>query len=491
LSGDLVKQRLTKLEALQKKGVIPFAYSYEATHTCASVIEGAGDLEESGATVSIRGRLVSRRGHGKAAFGHVADRSGALQIYLKQDILGEERYALTKLFDVGDIIGVEGTVFKTRTEEITLQVKEFSFLAKALRPMPEKWHGLRDVEIRARQRYLDLLANEDSRRVAIMRSRLVKAVREFLDGEGYLEVETPVLQPLYGGAFAEPFSTHHAALDQKLYLRIATELYLKRLIVGGLEKVYEIGKDFRNEGMDRSHNPEFTQVEFYEAYADYSRMMDLVEGLVCHVVKNLTGGLSVKLGEDTIDFTPPWRRLKLIEGVSDACGVDIAPLSEDELKDLCKKNKLEFNKGAQRAKLIEVLFDGLVEETLVQPTFVMDYPREMSPLAKAKRGDPALVERFEPFAGGMELGNSFSEQNDPREQLKAFEHQGELRRHGELEAQVTDMDYVRALEYGMPPTGGVGLGIDRLTMLLTGSRNIRDVILFPHMKTLPPEEEPG
>jgi lysyl-tRNA synthetase class 2 len=489
VSGDLLEQRLAKLKALQEKGIEPYAYSYDATHSCASVHEQSSKLEEGGERVSIRGRLVSRRGHGKAAFGHVADMSGKLQIYLKQDILGEDRYALTKLLDVGDIIGAEGRVFKTRTGEITLEVKDFSLLAKALRPMPEKWHGLRDVEIRARQRYLDLLANEDARRVAVTRSLLVRAVREFLDGEGFLEVETPVLQPIYGGAFAEPFSTFHSSLDEKLYLRIATELYLKRLIVGGLEKVYEIGKDFRNEGMDRNHNPEFTQVEFYEAYADYNRTMDLVEGLVCHAVKRVTGGFTVKHGENTIDFTPPWRRLGLLDAVSEACGADVSGLPAEDLRDLCKKHKLEFPETAGRARLIEILFEGLVEDALVQPTFVVDYPREISPLAKLKRGDPALVERFEPYAGGLELGNSFSEQNDPREQLKAFEQQAELRRQGDLEAQVTDMDYVRALEYGMPPTGGVGLGIDRLAMLLTDSRNIRDVILFPHMRTLSHDEE--
>lgn len=491
MSGDLIEQRLAKLEALQEKGIEPYAYSYDATHTCASVLETAGELQESGAMVSIRGRLISRRGHGKAAFGHVADQSGKLQIYLKKDILGDDRYSLTKLLDVGDILGAEGVVFKTRTGEITLEVREFCLLAKALRPMPEKWHGLRDVEIRARQRYLDLLANEDSREVAVARSTLLKAVREFLDGEGFLEVETPVLQPLYGGAFAEPFSTFHSALGEKLYLRIATELYLKRLIVGGIEKVYEIGKDFRNEGMDRLHNPEFTQVEFYEAYSDYNRMMDLVERLVCHAAERVTGDVKLKSGEIGIDFTPPWRRLQLIDGVSEACGVDVSELPERQLMELCKERKLEYPEAASRAKLIETLFEGLVQETLIQPTFVVDYPREMSPLAKSKRGNPSLVERFEPFAGGMELGNAFSEQNDPREQLSAFERQAEFRRQGDLGAQVTDTDYVRALEYGMPPTGGVGLGIDRLAMLLTGSRNIRDVILFPHMRALPPEEEQG
>ena len=491
MSEDQTEQRKAKLRALREAGVEPYAYSFQATHSCADVIKGALELEGAASGVSVRGRLMSMRGHGKAAFAHIADRSGRLQIYLKQDVLGEEAYALTRLLDVGDFVGAEGTVFRTRTGETTLAVGALSVLAKTLRPLPEKWHGLRDVELRARQRYLDLIANESALRTAETRSLLVRSVREFLDGEGYMEVETPVLQPIYGGAFARPFSTFHSAMDEKLYLRISNELYLKRLIVGGLERVYEIGKDFRNEGMDRLHNPEFTQVEFYEAYADYYRMMDLVERLVCHVVRRVKGGLALVFAGESIDFTPPWRRLDMTEAVSAACGEDVLGHSVDDLKRICRERGLEYREPAVRARLLEVLFDGLVQESLVQPTFVLGYPRELSPLAKAKRGDPKAVERFEPFAARMELGNAFSEQNDPREQLEAFESQAELRREGDLEAQVMDMDYVHALEHGMPPTGGVGLGIDRLAMLLTDSKNIRDVILFPHMRALPPGETSG
>ncbi len=491
VSEDLRRQMEAKLRDLRERGLEPYGHSFQASHSCAEVIEAAAALEEQRTEVSVRGRLVSRRGHGKATFAHIADRSGRLQLYLKQDNLGGERYAVTKLLDVGDIVGAGGTVFRTRTGETTLAVESFTVLAKAVRPLPEKWHGLRDMETRARQRYLDLIANEEARRTAEARSRLVGAVREFLDGEGFLEVETPILQPVYGGAFAQPFSTHHSALDQKLYLRISNELYLKRLIVGGLEKVYEIGKDFRNEGMDRLHSPEFTQVEFYQAYADYEEMMDLVERLVRRAATAVAGGLKISYDGEEIDLGPPWKRLSMLEAVSQACGRDVAGLSAEALKGICEESAVEYPPAAGKAKLIETLFDGLVQDKLVEPTFVIDYPRELSPLAKAKRNDPDIVERFEPYAGRMELGNAFSEQNDPREQRKAFEGQAEMRRLGDLEAQEMDADYVRALEYGMPPTGGVGLGIDRLAMLLTDSRNIRDVILFPHMRALSPEEESG
>lgn len=490
MAADLIEQRKAKLKALRDAGVEPYAYSFEASHSCAEVLDRAQELTDAEIGVSVRGRLVSWRGHGKAAFGHLADRSGRLQIYLRQDVLGEAPYSVSRLLDIGDIIGAAGVVFRTRTGEITLSVQSFTVLAKAVRPLPEKWHGLRDVEIRARRRYLDLIANESARSTALQRSRMIKAAREFLDGEGYVEVETPILQPIYGGAFAKPFSTFHSALDEELFLRISNELYLKRLIVGGMEKVYEIGKDFRNEGMDRLHNPEFTQLEFYEAYADYNRMMDMVERLVCHVVGRVKGGLNVAFGGETIDFTPPWRRLRLTEAVSEACGRDVSALSQDDLRRICNDRGLEVKEPVVRGKLLETLFDGLVQGELVQPTFVLDYPRELSPLAKAKRGDPALVERFEPYAGRLELGNAFSEQNDPAEQREAFRAQSELRRKGDLEAQVMDVEYVEALEHGMPPTGGVGLGIDRLAMLLTDSTNIRDVILFPHMRAVPPDADP-
>jgi len=482
MSEELVEKRREKVRVLRRRGIEPYAYSFRGTHACADVLRSAAELESSERRVAVRGRLVAKRGHGKACFGHIQDASGRLQVYFKYDRLGEDAYSLVKLLDVGDIIGVRGVVFRTKTGEITVAADDFELLSKSLRPLPEKWHGLKDVETRARQRYLDLIANEDARRVAVARSRLITAVREFLDGEGYLEVETPILQPMYGGAFARPFTTYHEALEQTLYLRISNELYLKRLIVGGLEKVYEIGKDFRNEGMDRLHNPEFTQVEFYEAYADYERMMDVVERLFRHVVPRVTGSTVVEYDGKTIDFAQPWKRVSMVESVSAAVGRDVSKLGEGELRRICEERELKIPERAGKGKLMETLFEELVQDSLVQPTFVVDYPRELSPLAKAKRGNPELVERFEPYVAGMEIGNAFSEQNDPEAQLAAFEKQAELRRSGDEEAQMTDLDFVTALEYGMPPTGGVGIGIDRVAMLLTGTRNIRDVLLFPHMR---------
>jgi len=458
---------------------------------------------------------MSKRAHGKASFGHVLDGSGKIQVYFREDILGSEAYELFHLMDVGDIVGVRGPAFKTRTGEITVKAESLELLTKSLRPLPEKWHGLKDVETRYRQRYVDLIVNTDVRRLFSARSRIIAIVRGFLDERGFVEVETPVLQPLYGGAFARPFVTHHQALDMELYLRIADELYLKRLIVGGIEKVYEIGKDFRNEGIDRTHNPEFTQLELYQAYADYFDMMKLLEDMIASVVQQLNNGLKCAYSEHELDFSPPWKRVTYFDALREHLGVDLRSATYEELKALCLKLGVDIeghvpaepgetcpSKGGAEAglaragiphkstkgvaltriELIDELFSEKVQPQLIQPTFVYDYPKEISPLAKERPDSPGIAERFEPVVAGLEIGNAFSEQNDPQEQARQFDLQAELRAKGNLEAQPKDLDFLRALEYGMPPTGGMGLGIDRLTMILTNARTIREVILFPHLR---------
>jgi lysyl-tRNA synthetase, class II len=446
--------------------------------------------------VRVAGRLMTKRGHGKASFAHLKDEDGLLQIYFREDELTPEAYAFALDLDLGDIVGVEGTVFVTRTGEITVKASHVALLAKALRPLPEKWHGLTDVEARYRQRYTDLIVNDDVRLVFRRRSAATRAVREFLDARGFLEVETPVLQPLHGGATARPFVTHHNALDMPLYLRIADELYLKRLIVGGYERVYEISKDFRNEGIDRTHNPEFTMLELYQAYADYEDMMTVTEELIVHVTSAVLGSLHVPWGEPkeeggeppVIDFTPPFRRLTIKDAAAEALGVPRLPESEAELRALAGKAGVAVDPALAYGGVLDEVVSVRVQPGLRAPTFLLDHPRETSPLAKEKRGDSGVVERFELIVAGMEVVNAFSEQNDPLEQRRAFEQQMELRARGDQEAQMIDHDYLRALEMGMPPTGGVGVGIDRLVMLLTGSPSIRDVILFPHMR---PEEGGG
>ena len=478
--------RRSKLEALRAGGVEPFAYRFDPTHSSAAILADASGLEAAGTPVRYAGRLMTKRGHGKASFAHLRDRRGLLQIYLREDVLGPETYAAALEWDAGDWIGVEGPVFATRTGETTIKVERATMLAKALRPLPEKWHGLTDVEIRYRQGYTDLIVNDDVRAVVEARSRIVRSLRAFLDGRDYLEVETPVLQALYGGATARPFVTHHNALDMPLYLRIADELYLKRLIVGGLERVYEIAKDFRNEGIDRSHNPEFTMLEFYQAFADYEEMMDVTQELIVHAVRSLHGTLAVPYGDATIDFSPPWRRIALSEAAAQGLGVSKLPESADDLRAAARAAGVSVDRAHGYGRILDEIVSEKVQPTLVAPTFVIDHPRDISPLAKAKRGNPDVVERFELIVAGMEIANAFSEQNDPDAQRRAFEEQAEQRRRGDDEAQMLDADYMRALEMGMPPTGGVG--VDRLVMLLMNQRSIRDVILFPHMR---PEEDPG
>lgn len=484
--GELEDQRegrIQKLNALKERGINPYPYRFEVTHRAQTILSGWEALFASGEEVRSAGRIMAIRGHGKAAFAHLEDGSGKIQIYVREDHIGPEGYEAFKLFDIGDFLGVKGKVFKTRTGEITIEVSELTLLSKSLRPLPEKWHGLKDIETRSRQRYADLIMNPEVREAFRTRSGIVSAVRRYLDEAGFLEVETPVLQPQYGGAFARPFVAHHNVLNQDLFLRISDELYLKKLIVGGYEKVYEIGKDFRNEGVDRQHNPEFTMLEAYQAYADYNDMMALVEGLIPFVIREVKGDLKVSYQGSELDFTPPWQRVSLLGSIEKETGLSIGPgTGAEEIKAVCRKHGIEVDKLVGRGELIDELFSAAVQPKLIQPCFITDYPLEMTPLAKKKRDDPDLVERFEPFVAGMEIGNAFSELNDPLDQRTRFEAQVRMRAEGYQEAQPLDEDYLRAMEYGMPPTGGVGIGIDRLAMILNDAHSIRDVILFPLLR---------
>ena len=474
--------RREKLDSLIQRGIQPYAYRFDTTHGFCDIQERHKELEQSGERVRYAGRLMTKRGHGKAAFAHVKDRLGAQQVYFREDALGAEAFARAMDLDLGDWIGVEGTVFVTKTGEITIRAERVELLAKSLRPLPEKWHGLTDVEIRYRQRYTDLIVNDEVRLVFRQRAAIIRAVRAFLDARQFLEVETPVLQPLYGGASARPFVTRHNTLDMDLYLRIADELYLKRLIVGGLERVYEISKDFRNEGMDRTHNPEFTMLEFYQAFADYEEMLETTQAMILETVMAVRGTTTVSFGGAEIDFTPPWRRLTIREAAATGLGVRELPRDERTLRDAAARAGVKLDPAFGYGRILDEIVSEKVQPQLQNPTFLVDHPREISPLAKVKRGNPDVVERFELIIAGMEVANAFSEQNDPLEQRRAFEQQATLRERGDEEAQTLDLDFLRALEMGMPPTGGVGVGIDRLVMLLTGSPSIRDVILFPQMR---------
>ncbi len=457
--------RRAKLERLREQGIDPFPHEFDgvvAVEDVHSAHDGLEAGEETDSAYRIAGRLTGRRGHGGSAFLDVVDRSGKLQVQAKRDVLGEESFETLTALDLGDLIGVDGTAFKSRRGELSLRATGWTLLAKSLRAPPDKFHGLEDVETRYRHREVDLLANEETRELFILRSKVVRAVRRWLDDRGFLEVETPVLQPLYGGALARPFVTHHNALDRDFFLRIADELYLKRLIVGGLERVYEIGKDFRNEGISHKHNPEFTMLEWYEAYADYEDIAARLEELVAYVAGDV--------GYDgPIDFSPPWKRLTLREAIRDKTGVDIA--QGDELP----------GEGTW-AKRVDDLLSKHVEPELQHPTFILDYPKELSPFAKDHRSEAGLVERFECFAAGMEFANAFTELNDPDEQRARFEQQARDEAAGDDETQPYDEDFVRALEHGMPPTGGIGIGIDRLVMILSGRRSMREVVLFPAMR---------
>ena len=486
---DIMRERRAKLDRWRELGVEPYAYRYDPTHQAADLhARGDSVTEEPGEVVRVAGRLMSQRGHGKTAFAHILDGSGQIQVYFRKDDLGEDVFERYRLLDLGDWVGVEGPLFRTKKGEITVKVTSFDMLSKSMRPPPGKWHGLKDPETRYRQRYVDLFMNADVRDVFRKRAGLITGLRAGLDTRGYLEVDTPVLQPLYGGAFARPFVTHHNALDMPLYLRISNELYLKRLIVGGLDRVYEFSRDFRNEGIDRTHSPEFTMLEYYQAFADVNDMMSLTESLICEAIEKACGTLKIEWEGKTLDFTPPWRRVSMIDAVSEKVGEDISDLDPAKLERLAKAHGVETRPGMGVGGLADELFSELVEEDMEQPTFVLEHPVETSPLARVSRDKPGVVERFELFVAGMELANAFSEQNDADAQRAAFDMQMKLREAGDDEAQMMDHDYVRALEYGMPPTGGVGIGIDRLVMLVTNQRNIREVMLFPQLR---PEEGRG
>ncbi|HNW60442.1 MAG TPA: lysine--tRNA ligase [bacterium] len=489
--NDLMKVRRSKLARLQELGINPFTYAFARDISAQEVVERFAELEEK--SVSLAGRVMTLRSMGKAAFAHIADASGKIQIYVRRDQIGDQAYEVFDLTDIGDLVGVTGTVHKTRTGEITIFAQSFELLTKSLRPMPVvkeriedgqtvTYDAFADTELRYRQRYVDLMVNREVRQTFITRSRIVSAMRRYLDGRGYLEVETPVLQPLYGGAAARPFVTHHNALDMTLYLRIADELYLKRLIVGGFEGVYEISKDFRNEGIDRSHNPEFTMMELYVAYQDYHFMMGLVEEMVSTITTEVCGGNRVIYQGQELDFTPPWPRIRLYDALQKYAQVDLYGKSRDELYAAAKALHCEVEPFMESGKILDEIVKEKVEPHLIQPTFLCDYPVELSPLAKRHRDDPRLVERFESFVAGREISNAFSELNDPIDQRGRFEEQMKAKAAGDEEAQVLDEDFLRALEHGMPPTAGLGMGIDRLTMLLTDAPSIRDVILFPTMR---------
>ncbi len=475
-------QRLSKVKRLREQGIEPYPHRFRRTHTAVEALEAFDRLGTD--PVTLAGRLKSMRIMGRASFAHIADSTGKIQLHFRQDMLGEENYNFFRKFlDLGDIIGARGPLFKTKTGEVTVEVQQFQLLAKAINPPPDKWHGLTDIEKRYRQRYVDLMVNEESRWVFLTRTQLVREIRAFLDAEGFMEVETPILQPLYGGAAARPFTTYHNALDQQLYLRIADELYLKRLIVGGFEKVYEIGKDFRNEGISTQHNPEFTMLELYQAYADYNDIMELVERLISTVARRVLGTLKITYGGREIDLTPPWPRESLRELVARYSGIDYAQYSDvEDLRKAAEQVGVDLPVGTHRGKIVDALLKRFVEEHLTGPVFVVDYPVEMSPLAKRKPDDPAHVERFETYIAGMEVCNAFTELNDPMDQYERFRQQLEFRKAGDVEAHEMDEDFINALMYGMPPTGGLGIGIDRLTMVLTDQNSIRDVILFPHMR---------
>jgi len=491
---SLISERLRKLAELEAVGVDPYPARFGVTHLAADLHREYAGLSEEGDAgapqVSIAGRLMSVRGHGKATFAHLQDGSGRIQIYIVRDTVGPEAYDLCKKLDVGDYLGVEGQLFRTRTGELTVRAGTVQLLSKSLRPLPEKWHGLTDVETRFRQRYLDLIVNRQVADAFRTRSRLITEIRRFLESRRFLEVETPMMQAMAGGAMARPFVTHHNALDLTLYLRIAPELYLKRLVVGGFDRVFEINRSFRNEGISTQHNPEFTMLEFYQAYADYRDLMALTEELLAHLAKEITGDQEVTYQGQRISFAPPWPKLTLEEALVNLAGLDAEVLTtEDGVSATAGRHGVSISPGWGRGKVMAELFDALVEPKLLQPTFIIDFPTELSPLAKAKRGEPTTVQRFELFVGGMEIANAYSELNDPREQRARFLDQLRQRDQGDLEAHGLDEDYLRALEYGMPPTAGEGIGIDRLAMLFTDSASIRDVILFPLLK--PAQGEQG
>ena len=484
-TNELMRQRKEKLNEIRKAGIDPYPHQYAPTHTTLDIRKEYDDVTETPDEthrVTVAGRIMTKRDHGKSSFVNLQDSTGQIQIYVRRDGVGADSYMVYRRFDVGDIIGASGVVFRTRTGELTILVDSVELLSKSIRPLPEKWHGLQDKQTRYRQRYADLIMNPEVKEVFVQRTKIVQTIRDMLNERDFIEVETPVLQPIYGGASARPFTTYHNTLDQSLYLRIANELYLKRLIVGGFDRVYEFSKDFRNEGMDRDHNPEFTMLELYQAYADYKEIMELTENLIAQTVEELHGTTKITYQEHEIDFTPPWERMSMIESIQKYSSFDPESLSAHELHSTAVDSGIEMEGDEPRGEIIAELFDVFVESKLIQPTFIYDYPIEVSPFAKKKPENPDFVERFEFFISGMELGNAFSELNDPIDQRQRFMEQASNLAKGDEEAFMVDEDYLRALEYGMPPTGGLGIGIDRLTMLLTDQYSIRDVILFPQMR---------
>ncbi|MCX6354249.1 MAG: lysine--tRNA ligase [Candidatus Aureabacteria bacterium] len=489
-TDNLYQQRIEKLKRLQESG----ARVYERSFPGRSLVRDAIDQFAEGREMCLAGRLISLRGHGKSVFADMRDVSGKIQIYLRADTIGKDVFEHVKQIDIGDIVGVRGTLFTTRMGEKTLEVKEFTILVKALREPPlgkskedQHWYSLADVETRYRQRYLDLMSNEESRRVFLLRSRIIRCIRAFLDARGFIEVETPMMHPIPGGATARPFVTHHRALDTDLYLRIAPELYLKRLLVGGMEKIYELNRNFRNEGISTRHNPEFTMLELYEAFADYRGIMQLVEEMISTLAREVLGAESIVFKGHTISLAPPWERIPLLDAVRKQTGEDLSPeRGEKSAVAIAERLKLQIEGPKTYPKIVDEVVKSLVVPRLVQPTFLIDYPVALSPLAKKKPDNPLLTERFQPFIGGLEVGNAFSELCDPLDQRERFEAQHVDRERGDEEAQRMDEDFIRALEYGMPPAGGLGIGIDRLVMLFSGKESIRDVILFPQLK---PEEK--
>ena len=482
--SELLQVKRDKLEEFKAKGKDPFQImKYDVSHHSADILENYEELEDT--EVTVAGRIMTKRVMGKASFCHIQDLKGRIQSYVRRDDIGQDSYKDFKKYDIGDIVGIKGTVFKTKTEEISIHANEVTLLSKSLQILPEKFHGLKDTDIRYRQRYVDLMMNPEVKETFIKRSQIVREIRNYLDGQGFMEVETPVLVDNAGGAAARPFLTHHNALDEDLKLRISLELYLKRLIVGGLERVYEIGRVFRNEGLSTRHNPEFTMLELYQAYTDYHGMMDLAEDLIRTVAKNVLGTEVITYDGVKIDLSKPFTRITMVDAVKEYSGIEFTEeMTDEEAKALADEHNLEYEDIHKKGDILNLFFEEYAEEKLVQPTFVIDYPIEISPLASKKPTNPNFTERFELFITSREIANAFSELNDPIDQRERFKHQEALREAGDEEANTTDEDFINALDYGMPPTGGIGIGIDRLIMLLTDSQSIRDVLLFPTMKSL-------
>jgi lysyl-tRNA synthetase class 2 len=477
--NQIIQDKWSKVDELKELGLEPFGRKYEKKHTVDDILKFGDDCEE---VFKTAGRIMAYRRMGKNVFAHIEDQTGRVQIYVRKDTVGDEAYEIIKKMGVGDFIGVEGTLFKTKTGELTLRASNFELISKNIRPLPEKFHGLTDIETRYRQRYLDLIMNREVKDTFITRTRVIKYMRKFFESKGFLEVETPMMQPIVGGATAKPFVTYHNTLDMELYLRIAPELYLKRLIVGGFDKVFEINRSFRNEGISTRHNPEFTMMELYQAYADYNDMMDITEELMSSMVKELFGTENLQYEDVEINFAKPWKRITMSDSVKEETGKDFKNMTDEEARAVAKEMGVEIQDGMSKYAVLNEVFEAKVEHTLIQPTFITEYPKELSPLAKSCKDSDEWVDRFELFIYGREIGNAYSELNDPKDQYERFSDQAAKKEAGDEEAQMMDLDYVQALEYGMPPTGGLGLGIDRIVMLMTNASSIRDVIFFPQMR---------